>query len=47
VLSPTAPPLIAGLDRIASLRRSGALSKHEYARLNEVLLQSGAGGMAL
>jgi hypothetical protein len=45
--SDEAPPLIAGLERIASLRRSGALSEHEYARLKEVLLESAAGGMAL
>jgi len=45
--SDEAPPLIASLERIASLRRSGALSEHEYVRLKEVLLESAAGGMAL
>jgi hypothetical protein len=45
--SDEAPPLIASLERIASLRRSGALSEHEYARLKEVLLESAAVGMAL
>ena len=39
-----APPLIASLERIASLRRSGALSEHEYARLKQVLIESADGG---
>jgi hypothetical protein len=40
-------PLIASLERIANLRRSGALSEPEYARLKEVLLESAGGGMTL
>ena len=46
-LSPEASPLIASLERIANLRRSGALSEPEYARLKEVLLESAGGGMTL
>jgi len=42
-----APPLIASLERIASLRRSGALSEHEYARLKQVLLESAARGATI
>jgi hypothetical protein len=34
------PPLVASLERIANLRRSGALSEPEYDRLKEVLLTS-------
>jgi hypothetical protein len=40
-------PLIASLERIASLRRSGALSEDEYARLKGVLLESADGGITL
>ena len=40
-------PLIASLERIASLRRSGALSVNEWALLKEVLLESADGGMTL
>jgi hypothetical protein len=43
-LSADAPPLISSLERIANLRRSGALSEHEYARLKQVLLESADGG---
>jgi hypothetical protein len=46
-VSSEASPLIASLERIANLRRSGALSDHEYARLKEVLLASADGGMSL
>jgi len=50
-LRPPAPgrgsPLIASLERIASLRRSGALSEDEYARLKGVLLESADGGITL
>ena len=46
-LSGEGPPLIASLERIANLRRSGALSEPEYARLKEVLLESAGGGMTL
>jgi hypothetical protein len=42
-----ASPLIASLERIASLRRSGALSEPEYARLKGVLLESADGGITL
>jgi hypothetical protein len=45
--SSNASPLIASLERIASLRRSGALSEHEYARLKGVLLESADGGITL
>jgi hypothetical protein len=45
--SSEASPLIASLERIANLRRSGALSEHEYARLKEVLLESANGGITL
>jgi hypothetical protein len=45
--SAEAPPLIASLERIANLRRSGALSETEYARLKGVLLESADGGMTL
>jgi hypothetical protein len=45
--SAEAPPLIASLERIASLRPSGALSEHECARLKKVLLESAAAGMTL
>jgi hypothetical protein len=45
--SAEAPLLIASLERIANLRRSGALSEHEGARLKKVLLESAAGGMTL
>ena len=40
------PPLVAGLERIANLRRSGALSEPEYNRLKYVLLASTANGNA-
>jgi hypothetical protein len=44
--SPGEPtPLIASLERIATLRRTGALSEAEYARLKAVLLESADGGM--
>ena len=43
-LSPEAPPLISSLERIARLRRSGALSEDEYERLKGVLLESANGG---
>jgi hypothetical protein len=46
-LSTEAPPLIANLERIANLRRNGALSEHEYARLKQVLLESADGGMTI
>ena len=42
-----APPVIASLERIAHLRRTGALSAHEYDRLKEVLLASADRGMTL
>jgi hypothetical protein len=38
------PPLVASLERIANLRRSGALSEPEYNRLKYVLLASAAKG---
>lgn len=44
-ISTEAPPLIASLERIANLRRSGALSEDEYARLKAVVLASANGGM--
>ena len=40
------PPLLASLERIASLRRSGDLSEPEYNRLKDVLLASAAEGTA-
>jgi len=40
------PPLIASLERIADLRRSGALSEPEYDRIKDVLLASAADGTA-
>ena len=46
-LSTEAPPLIASLERIANLRRTGALSEPEFARLKQVLLESADGGMTL
>jgi len=46
-LSSKAPPLISSLERIASLRRSGALSEHEYARLKQILLESADGGTTI
>jgi hypothetical protein len=46
-LSSEAPPLISTLERIANLRRSGALSEHEYARLKQVLLESADRGTTL
>jgi hypothetical protein len=46
-LSTDAPPLISSLERIATLRRSGALSEHEYARLKQVLLESANGGTTM
>ena len=46
-VSSDAPPLIASLERIANLRRTGALSEGEYTRLKEVLLESANGGMTL
>jgi hypothetical protein len=46
-LSPEAPPLISSLERIARLRRTGALSDDEYGRLKQVLLESADGGMTL
>ena len=42
-----APPLIASLERIANLRRSGALSEDEYDCLKAVLLESANGGMTV
>jgi Short C-terminal domain len=42
-----APPVIASLERIASLRASGALSEEEYERLKEVLLESAGRGTAV
>jgi hypothetical protein len=42
-----APPLISSLERIASLRQSGALSEPEYERLKGVLLAATNGGMPL
>jgi hypothetical protein len=45
--STEAPPLIASLERIATLRRNGDLSEHEYARLKQVLLESANGGMTI
>jgi hypothetical protein len=42
-----APPLIASLERIASLYRSGALSETEYIRLKQVLLESAARGTTI
>ncbi len=44
-LSPEAPPLISSLERIARLRRSGALSAEEYERLKQVLLDGAPGTM--
>jgi hypothetical protein len=46
-LSAEAPPIISSLERIAKLRRSGALSEDEYVRLKQVLLESANGGMTL
>jgi hypothetical protein len=46
-LSGEAPPLISSLERIAKLRRTGALSEDEYLRLKQVLLDSANGGMTL
>jgi hypothetical protein len=40
------PPLLASLERIANLRRSGDLSEPEYLRLKDVLLASAAEGTA-
>jgi len=40
-------PLIASLERIANLYRSGALSEHEYVRLKQVLLESAARGTTI
>jgi len=44
--TPDPPPLLASLERIADLRRSGALSEPEYNRLKDVLLASAAKGSA-
>jgi len=44
-LSAEAPPLLSSLERIATLRRNGAISEHEYARLKQVLLENADGGM--
>lgn len=40
------PPLVGSLERIANLRRTGALSEPEYERLKQVLLDSAANGTA-
>jgi hypothetical protein len=40
------PPLLGSLERIANLRRMGALSEPEYERLKQVLLDSAANGTA-
>jgi hypothetical protein len=40
------PPLVGSLERIADLRRSGALSEPEYDRLKQVLLGDAAGDAA-
>jgi len=45
--SKPAPPLIANLERIASLRQSGALSEPECERLKGVLLAAADGGMTV
>jgi len=39
-----APPLIGTLERIANLRRTGALSEAEYERLKKVLLENASDG---
>jgi hypothetical protein len=41
-----APPVIASLERIATLRASGALSGEEYERLRQVLLEGAGRGTA-
>ena len=46
-LSTEAPPLIASLERIANLRRNGALSELEYTRLKQVLLDGADRGMTV
>jgi hypothetical protein len=40
------PPLLGSLERIADLRRTGALSEPEYDRLKQVLLESASNGTA-
>jgi len=45
-LAADTPPLIASLERIAQLRRSGALSEDEYGRLKEVLMTNADRGMS-
>ena len=41
------PPLVGSLERIADLRRTGALSEHEYDRLKQVLLGNATNGAAV
>jgi hypothetical protein len=41
------PPLLASLERIANLLRTGALSESEYERLKQVLLESATRGTAV
>jgi len=47
VVSAETSPLIASLERIANLRRTGALSEPEYERLKAVLLDSANGVMTV
>jgi hypothetical protein len=42
---PAGTPLITSLERIASLRQSGALSEPEYERIKDMLLAGTNGGM--